>query len=311
MRKCILLTIFITLPLFGAHNLRINGLSELTLPIGTYFVISWETELPGATTDYKVYFDINDNRQLDPADPLLGYSVLEEGSAWDLDETANSFYSITDYQTTIGKYLLYVEDNGVADTAYLELTPFVPPTDFRIRGCVTPPLKGIIVMAMKMSMGKKFDPSYWSAISLAKQTGETPPWGAFTEADGGFEIYLPTAMDSVFVMAVDPGDLTDLVSQQNLLNLVNVDTIIEIDPIPLVDPTDTAYGIVVDDLNNPLGPYFSVMGITINLFDMSMFCATTYNLGDGTFQLPIVNFPTYGMYTVSYTHLTLPTKRIV
>jgi len=297
MRKCILLTIFITLPLFGAHNLRINGFPELTLPIGTYFVISWETELPGATTDYKVYLDINDNQQLDTADPLLGYSVLEEGSAWDLDETANSFYSITDYQTTIGKYLLYVEDNGVADTAYLELTPFVPPTNFRIRGYVTPPLEGIIVMAMKISIGKELNPSYWSTIiGSNKQAGETQPWGAFTQADGSFEIYLPTAMDSVFVMAVDPGELTDLVSQQNLLNLVNVDTIVEIDPIPLVDPTDTAYGIVVDDLNNPLGPYFPVMDITINLFDMSMFCATTYNLGDGTFQLPIVNLPTYGMY---------------
>ena len=296
MKRSILLLVVLTLPLFGAHNLRINGFPEFILPIGTYFVISWETELPRATTDYKVYFDINDNQQLDTADPLLGYSVLKEGSAWDLDETANSFYSTTGYETIIGKYLLYVEDNGVADTAYIELTPFVPPTDFRIRGYVTPPLKGIAVMAMKISMGRKFDPSYWRVISLAKQAGEPQPWGTFTQADGGFEIYLPTAMDSVFVMAIDFGDVTDLVAQQNLLNLVNVDTIVEIDSIPLVEPTDTAYGIVMDDLNNPLGPYFHVMGMTINLFDMSMFWATTYNRADGTFQLPIVNLPTFGMY---------------
>lgn len=296
MKRSILLLVFLALPLFGAHNLRINGFPQLTLPIGTYFVISWETELPSATIDYKIYFDINDNQQLDTADPLLGYSVLKEGSAWDLDETANSFYSMTEYQTIIGKYLLYVEDNGVADTAYLELTPFVPPTDFRIRGHVTPPLKGIAVMAMKLSMGETFASSYWNAISLVKQAGEPQTWGAFTQADGSFEIYLPTAMDSVFVMVMDFGDVTHLVSQQNLLNLVNVDTIVEIDPIPLVEPTDTAYGIVVDDLNNPLGPYFHVMNMTINLFDMSMFWAITYNHADGTFQLPIVNLPTFGMY---------------
>ena len=296
MKRYILLLAFWALPLFGAHNLRIDGFPQLTLPIGTYFVISWETEQPSATIDYKVYLDINDNQQLDSADPLLGYSVLKEGSAWDLDETANSFYSMTEYQTFIGKYLLYVEDNGVADTAYLELIPFVPPTDFRIRGHVTPPLKGIAVMAMKLSMGRKFAPSCWNAISLVKQAGEPQPWGAFTQADGSFEIYLPTAMDSVFVMAIDFGDITDLVSQQNLLTPVNVDTIVEIDPIPLVEPTDTAYGIVMDDLNNPLGPYFHVMSMTINLFDMSMFWATTYNHADGTFQLPIVNLPTFGMY---------------
>ncbi|RLG63489.1 hypothetical protein DRO02_06460, partial [archaeon] len=130
--------------LYGVHNLQLNGVTHLVIPIGTPVLMYWETEAPGATTVVKVYFDYNHNEVLDASDPLITWATVEEGSAADLDEAANSIFTQSQTNYVIGNFIIYAEDNGVPDTVYLEATPFEPPTGYMIWGYVEPPHKGIL-----------------------------------------------------------------------------------------------------------------------------------------------------------------------
>ena len=295
--------------LYGVHNLQLNGVTHLVTPIGAPVLMYWETEAPAATTVVKVYFDYDHNAVLDASDPLISWATVEEGSAVDLDETANSIFTQSQSNYVIGNFIIYAEDNGVSDTVYLETTPFEPPTGYMIWGYVDPPYKGILVIGASPSSitegkGLAFP------LQVGKQlSGEFTAWGAFTDDEGRFEIHFPEQVDSILPVAFDVCNLTGRVSQQSLLNLVNVDGVIPVDTIHLVPPTDSAYGIVKDNANNPLGPDLLVFGITVRIFDSNvpMYIGVTHNHADGTFSIPIATFWTPAAYIfAASTHPYVP-----
>ncbi len=282
----------VTSSLYGVHNLQLNGVTYLVIPIGTPVLMYWETEAPGATTVVKVYFDYNHNEVLDATDPLITWATIEEGSAADLDEDANSIFTQSQTNYVIGNFIIYAEDNGVSDTAYLEATPFEPPTGYMIWGYVEPPHKGILVVGVSPSSITKGE-GLVLPLQVGKQlSAELNAWGAFTDDEGRFEVHFPEQIDSVLPIAFDVCNLTGMVSQQSLLNFVTVDGVIPVDTIYFVPPTDSACGIVNDDMDSPLGPDLLVLGITASIFDPSVpiYIGVTHNHADGTFSIPIVTF---------------------
>jgi len=298
-----------TSSLYGVHNLQLNGVTHLVTPIGTPVLMYWETEAPGATTVVKVYFDYNHNDTLDASDPLITWATVEEGSAVDLDEAVNSIFTQSQTNYVIGNFIIHAEDNGVSDTAYMEVTPFEPPTGYMIWGYVEPPHKGILVVGASPSSiteGK----GLIFPLQVGKQLStEFTAWGAFTDDEGRFEIHFPEQIDSILPIAFDVCNLTGMVSQQSLLNFVNVDGVIPVDTIYFVPPTDSACGIVDDDTDNPLGPDLLVLGITAGIFDpnVPIYIGVTHNHADGTFSIPIVTFWTPAAYVFAVsTHPYVP-----
>ena len=147
-------------------------------------------------------------------------------------------------------------------------------------------------------------------LQVGKQlSAEFTAWGAFTDDEGRFEVHFPEQIDSVLPIAFDVCNLTGMVSQQSLLNFVNVDGVIPVDTIYFVPPTDSASGIVNDDMDNPLGPNLLVLGITARIFDPSIpiYIGVTHNHVDGTFSIPIVTFWTPAAYVFGVsTHPYVP-----
>ena len=248
----VILSLF-SLRVYGIHNLLINGSSAPTVTTIDALVITASFD-GGTVANATMYYDINDNGQLDSGDPWIMKSKLIDGGFDDEDETSNgSYHEIGNPLAFQGKFLFYAEDNGVSDTVLLIVNP--ASSSHSVSGTVTDPANQshILVTTIKI-------------IDL--ESGKFKyGYGDFTAGDGSYSISVPSEVADQFwnIVAIDMANVVPFYSSNDVLNdSIYISGAVTKDIAMCLAPTDTrteVSGELKDDLGNLITEPAKITGI--------------------------------------------------
>ncbi|MCP4713145.1 MAG: carboxypeptidase regulatory-like domain-containing protein, partial [Planctomycetes bacterium] len=197
----------------AVHNLLLNGQTTLEIAIGDSFTVTLDFEQAGATATGMVWFDVNENGQIDEGDISLSAGdeqLFVDGGEDDMDGAIDGHYmtQVEDFLPIPGQAILWAEDNGVSDEAILIQLPVE--TNYSISGTVIIPDHdgaGIIVGVMydadfndlqSIENEPVMDRSLFSF--RGREDGlrqDEMMFMVISGADGSFQVYLPDDQENV------------------------------------------------------------------------------------------------------------------
>ncbi|MCK4306774.1 T9SS type A sorting domain-containing protein [candidate division WOR-3 bacterium] len=199
----------IVLSLFSFRVYCINFLCPPAVTITTADVLDIWTSFGGGDSIAKstMYYDINDDGQLDPNDSWIMKFKLIDGGFDDEDEIVNALHHlIRDPITFSGKFILYAEDNGGSDTVSVTVNPVS--SSHSVSGKVTNPANQphILVTTIKIIDKETLEYEYG--------------YGDFTDANGDYSISIPEEYADQYwnIIAIDIADVCPFYSSNDIFN---------------------------------------------------------------------------------------------